>query len=318
MAHTGLSVNNLLLPRPDLLLPQQGPPRREEMSTIPVKNTLLHLNGQNLALASKNGVHSRAPGPHLSPVRGKEAPRLTQEGTVDSLLQPSQRPVLDKTSKNHPARRPLKLAPLVLSEHVSQNFKCSRDVAKCAKEKTSLVELKKPPKQIQSMDDVVCKGIPAPLFPKITPNSPQKVSAIPKQTEKRRLTRKQCLEANELTTLALSSEKDQRVKGQLQDRAHRGNPQSVKGIRGFRWSLQRARRRRVVVKTDCPGRVKMCRNHPEVNLRGKGRFCQIGKEEGLDDKKAQQNGDFGETTALIGLVQHGAKAAYRHTRSKQG
>ncbi|XP_072303855.1 uncharacterized protein [Eucyclogobius newberryi] len=263
--------------RPDLL-PKPGAPRREEMSTIPVKNTLLHLNSQNLALAAKNSVHSGAPGFHLSPVPVKQAagrltasPQLTQEGKaqLDSLLQKSSKLAPD-TAKNHPATQPLKLAPLVLSKDVqkrAQKTKCSRDVAKlkaktCVhREKLSSTALKNPSNPpVKCLDDVVCNGTQAPLFPKINPNLPHvkaKASTGPNLTDednggkrRLRLTRGQCLEVDEakskVTTTsspALCSDEDKRAKGvrsrvQLQDTAQRGNPQSGKGIRELPVVLQ--------------------------------------------------------------------------------
>ncbi|CAL1584332.1 unnamed protein product [Knipowitschia caucasica] len=253
--------------RPELP-PKPGGPRREDMPTIPVKNTLLHLNGQNLALAAKKSDHSRAPGPHLSPVPVKEAagrltasPPLTQEATVqlDLALPKSHKLVLDTGVGNHQARRPLKLAPLVLSDNVGQvhkqKVKCNQGKTCVSREKVSIVELKKPSKApIKSMQDVICQGTPAPLFPKLTPHSPHvkargKIrSTGPNLTnqdnaEKRRLrlTREQCLEEAETKSstsimVALCSDEDKRAKGvrsrgQRQDAPLRGNPQSGKGIR---------------------------------------------------------------------------------------
>ncbi len=105
----------------------QGAPQREEMLTIQVKNTMLHLNGQNLRLAAKNGHNSKTPGLHLSATHGRKAAgRLTacsstQEGTaqLDSLLK-SPRPDLEREAESQPLRRPLKLAPLELPEEVRE------------------------------------------------------------------------------------------------------------------------------------------------------------------------------------------------------
>ncbi|GLD58007.1 uncharacterized protein AKAME5_001016600, partial [Lates japonicus] len=105
-----------------------GAPQQEEMLTIQVKNTTLHLNGQNLRLAAKNGRISKTPGLHLSATHGKEAVgRLmaslpTQEGMaqLDSLPLKSPRPDLEREAKNQPVRRPLKLAPLDLTEEVRE------------------------------------------------------------------------------------------------------------------------------------------------------------------------------------------------------
>ncbi|XP_037651090.1 uncharacterized protein LOC119503388 [Sebastes umbrosus] len=103
------------------MFPKPGAPRREEMLTIQVKNTLLHLNGQNLRLAAKNGRH-------LSAAHGKETVgRLTaclptQGGTaqLDSSLLKSPRPDSERKAENQPVRRPLKLAPLELPEEVRE------------------------------------------------------------------------------------------------------------------------------------------------------------------------------------------------------
>lgn len=98
------------------------------MLTIQVKNTTLHLNGQNVRLAAKNGHNSKTPGLHLSVTHGKEAAGqimaspLTQEGTtqLDLWLLKSPRPDLDREAENQPVRRPLKLAPLELPEEVRE------------------------------------------------------------------------------------------------------------------------------------------------------------------------------------------------------
>lgn len=98
------------------------------MLTIQVKNTKLHLNGQNLRLAAKNGCNSKTPGLHLSATHGKEAvgwtmaSPLTHEGTtqLDLLLLKSPQPYLDREAENQPTRRPLKLAPLELPEEVRE------------------------------------------------------------------------------------------------------------------------------------------------------------------------------------------------------
>lgn len=247
------------------------------MPTIQVKNTLLHLNGQNLTLASKNRAHSQAPGLHLSPAPAKEAvgrltasPQLTQEGMaqLDMLLPRTHKLVLDKGSENHPSRRPLKLAPLDLSEELrqaqKQKLKCGHSAVDKPKvktsvtqscEKTSTIDVRKPskPPVIKGMEDVVCQGTQAPLLPKLTPNSPHikarsKVSKGPNLTNqdnagqrRLRLARVQSQEDDEAkcnvstTVVALSSNEDRLAKGvqsrgQLQDRALRGNPQSGQGI----------------------------------------------------------------------------------------
>ncbi|XP_035802013.2 uncharacterized protein LOC118469975 [Amphiprion ocellaris] len=101
---------------------------QEEMLTIQVKNTTLHLNGQNLRLAAKNGRNSKTPGLHLSATHGKEAlgqltvSSPTQEGTaqLDLLVLKSARPDSKRQAENQPMRRPLKLAPLQLPEEVME------------------------------------------------------------------------------------------------------------------------------------------------------------------------------------------------------
>lgn len=88
---------------------------------------MLHLNGQNLRLAAKNGRTSKTPGHHLSVTHGKEvvgrlkACSATQEGTAQlDLLLNSPRPHLESEIRNHHVRRPLTLAPLELSEEVRE------------------------------------------------------------------------------------------------------------------------------------------------------------------------------------------------------
>ncbi|XP_060915482.1 uncharacterized protein LOC132990954 [Labrus mixtus] len=101
---------------------------REEMLGIQVKNTMLHLNGQNLRLEAKSGRNSKTPGIHLSSTHGREAVGQltgclpTQEGMtqLDLLLLKSPRPELEREAENQPVRRPLKLAPLELTEEVRE------------------------------------------------------------------------------------------------------------------------------------------------------------------------------------------------------
>ncbi|KAM3596837.1 uncharacterized protein V6R79_021528 [Siganus canaliculatus] len=104
-----------------------GAPQHEEMLNVQVKNTKLHLNGQNLPLAAKNGRNSKTPGLHLSAAHGKEAVgrltacSLTHEGTAQLHIQlkPPGSDV-EKEAENQPARRPLTLAPLELPEEVRE------------------------------------------------------------------------------------------------------------------------------------------------------------------------------------------------------
>ncbi|XP_074543413.1 uncharacterized protein LOC141803345 isoform X2 [Halichoeres trimaculatus] len=105
-----------------------GAPQQDQRLTIQVKNNMLHLNGQNVRLEAKNGRNSKTPGLHLSAAHGKEAVGqltgclMTQEGTaqLDSLQLKSPRPELEKEAENQPLRRPLKLAPLQLTEEVKE------------------------------------------------------------------------------------------------------------------------------------------------------------------------------------------------------
>lgn len=97
------------------------------MLTIQVKNTTLHLNGQNLKLEAKNGRASKTPGHHLSVSQGKEAAgRLaacspTHKGTPQlDLLLKTPRPHLERGVENQQVRRPLALAPLELPEKVRE------------------------------------------------------------------------------------------------------------------------------------------------------------------------------------------------------
>lgn len=97
------------------------------MSAIQVKNTALHLNGQNLRLAAKNSRSSKTRGHHVSVAYEKElagrfiAPSLTQGGTtqLDSLLK-SSRPPAGSEVHNPQVRRPRTLAPLELPEEVRE------------------------------------------------------------------------------------------------------------------------------------------------------------------------------------------------------
>lgn len=90
-----------------------------------VKNTTLHLNGQNLKLAAKNGHAFKTPGHHLSASQGKD-PTLTRKAAplppslqLDLLLA-TQGPRLDRGVRNERLRRPATLAPLELPEKVRE------------------------------------------------------------------------------------------------------------------------------------------------------------------------------------------------------
>lgn len=97
------------------------------MSAIQVKNTALHLNGQNHRLAAKNSHSSKTRGHHVSVTYEKEvagrfiAPSLPQGGTahLDSLLKPLGPPA-ESEVHNQQVRRPRTLAPLELPEEVRE------------------------------------------------------------------------------------------------------------------------------------------------------------------------------------------------------
>ncbi|KAF0047571.1 hypothetical protein F2P81_001204 [Scophthalmus maximus] len=98
------------------------------MSTIQVKNTLLHLSGQNVRLTAKNGPVSKTPGLHLSVQHGEEAvghltaSPATRGGTAQLERSLLKSPRLDsaREAEYRQARRPLKLAPLELPEEVRE------------------------------------------------------------------------------------------------------------------------------------------------------------------------------------------------------
>ncbi|XP_029022768.1 uncharacterized protein LOC114865641 [Betta splendens] len=182
------------------LFTKPGRPQQEDTVTVQVKNTPLHLNGQNLRLAAKNGCNSKTPGLHLSVHRRKEAasPPL-REGTapLSALLLKSS--LQDRDAENHLIRRPLKLSPLELPEEVrsaqKQKLQCAQREVKpascspaepqtgrmrsCARQ--GLVKaagcpsaytepLKAQQKHAdEHLKDVVCRGTPAPLCRKPAP-----------------------------------------------------------------------------------------------------------------------------------------------------
>ncbi|XP_030003196.1 uncharacterized protein LOC115428341 [Sphaeramia orbicularis] len=122
---------------------KSGAPPREEMLTIQVKNTKLHLNGQNLQLAAKNGRNSKTPGLHLSATHGKEAvgrltalPPPTHHATTQlDLLHETPRPDPEREA----VRRPVKLAPLELPEEVRE---AQKQKLKCGQQETKAVPCK--------------------------------------------------------------------------------------------------------------------------------------------------------------------------------
>lgn len=283
------------------------------MLTLQVKNTVLHLNGQNLRVASKNGRISKTPGLHLSATHGKEAVgQLTassplQEGTpqLDSLLLKLPRPETEREAENRSVRRPLKLAPLELTEEVReaqrQKLKpevkpalCKLDVTfdepktrkvkSCVRQRpikgavspSPAAQPLKGQKENRAsrphltrsspieqngdrhLEDVVCRGTPAPLRSKPTPPllSPrvkahaarvgqatcQNSGALQQETDRRRLRlrRAQCLEEDQCnsntSTGGLSADEGKlpqgvQGKGQQSDKAPRGQLHAGKGIK---------------------------------------------------------------------------------------
>ncbi|XP_034561098.1 uncharacterized protein LOC117828191 [Notolabrus celidotus] len=127
-AHSPAQQGNIQHQVNQEMFAKPGAPQQDKMLTIQVKNTMLHLNGQNLRLEAKNGRNSKTPGLHLSAAHGKEAVGqltgclLTQEGTaqLDLFQLKSPRPELEREGENQPQRRPLKLAPLQLTEEVKE------------------------------------------------------------------------------------------------------------------------------------------------------------------------------------------------------
>ncbi|XP_051245421.1 uncharacterized protein LOC127357338 [Dicentrarchus labrax] len=292
-----------------------GAPQREEMSTIQVKNTMLHLSGQNLRLAAKNVRNSKTPGLHLSATHGKEAAgRLTacsptQEGTAQlDLLLKSPRHDPEREAEKQPVRRPLKLAPLELPEEVREahrqklefiqqeaepasckldvtvNEPRTRKVKSCVRQRlgkaavcpSASTEPLKAQHQNRSsrpqltrcnlieqngdrhLEDVVCRGTPAPLRSKPAPPllSPRvKARAAPgaeaarqtpgtlqQETGRRRLRlrRAQCLEEDQCnsntSTGGLSADKGKlaqgvQSKGHRAERAQRVQPHTGKGLK---------------------------------------------------------------------------------------
>lgn len=264
------------------------------MSAIQVKNTTLHLNGQNLRLAAKNSRSSKTCGHHVSVAYEKEvagrfiAPSLPQGGTtqLDSLLK-SLRPPSESEVHNQQVRRPRTLAPLELPEEVreaqrqklKQQIKPPNETRKvkspvgpkltraavcptvsnephratdrCSKPhliRSTPVELKGD----RQLEEVVCRGTPAPLHTKPGPPTPQiraqatcgteestqHPSSLLQDTRRRRLRlrRTQCLEEDQQlsdkSTADLSVEKGnlaQGVQGRG-ERTARGQHHTGKGI----------------------------------------------------------------------------------------
>lgn len=167
-----------------------------------VKNTRLHLNGQNLRLAAKNSRSSQTPGHHVSLAYEKEvaggftAPPLT----LRSLRRP-----LGSTVPNQQARRPFTLAPLELPEDVREaqrqklkpqgkppidtgkvtfptGLRLTR-AAVCPTEPHRATSRSSRPRLTSctpmelkgdgQLEEVVCGGTLAPLYTKLGPPTPQ-------------------------------------------------------------------------------------------------------------------------------------------------
>ncbi|TNN66932.1 hypothetical protein EYF80_022849 [Liparis tanakae] len=91
----------------------------KKMSTVQVKNTVLHPSGQNLRPAAKNGRNSKTPGLRLSGTKGSETSSTvpTRGGPLGFKL-PG--PDSQREAESRPLRRPPKLAPLELPEEVRE------------------------------------------------------------------------------------------------------------------------------------------------------------------------------------------------------
>ncbi|XP_062343212.1 uncharacterized protein LOC134041005 [Osmerus eperlanus] len=137
-------------------------PRSQEPLTSQAKNTTMHVNGQYLRLAAKNGPNSKTPGLLLSATHGDEAagqltPTMpTQEGTAqrDSLLLRSPLPDSEREGANLPPRRPQKLAPLELPKEVReaqrQKIKGIQQEAKAAARKLDVAGHEPYPRKVKA------------------------------------------------------------------------------------------------------------------------------------------------------------------------
>lgn len=177
------------------------------MSTIQVKNTTLCLSGQNFRLAAKNSRSSRAAGLQASAARST-APPLTLGGAtqLDSLLK-SLKPPSESELPNQQVRRPRTLAPLELPEEVQEAQRrklkqpirapnqprklrspvgprptraaaaCPTGEAHRATSRGGKPQLiRSPPAELKGdgqLEEVVCRGAPAPLHAKPEPPTPQ-------------------------------------------------------------------------------------------------------------------------------------------------
>lgn len=295
--------------------------------TIQAKNTMFHLNGQNLRLAAKNGRTLKTPGHHLSLTHGKElvgrrmAGPSTHKGMapLDSLLKPP-RPHLEREVESQQVRRPLTLAPLELPEDIREaqrqklkfmqqedkptsckpdvtvNETPTRKVKSCVRQRLVKAAVCPPvspePLKAQNrssrpqltrtnpieqkgdrhLEDVVCRGTPAPLHSKPGPllssvrleaqaacgteEGHQNTSTLLQETGRRRLRlrRAQCLEEDQhnsnTSTGGLSAEKGKPAqgvqgKGQQAERDRRGQPHAGKGMKqppAVSWECGRVRK----------------------------------------------------------------------------
>lgn len=86
---------------------------------------MLHLSGQNLKLAAKNGRAFQTPGHHVSASQDKDPPPTRKAAPLPPSLQldlllATQGPRADRGLENKPARRPAALAPLELPVKVRE------------------------------------------------------------------------------------------------------------------------------------------------------------------------------------------------------
>lgn len=215
------------------------------MSANQVKNTMLHLNGQNLRLAAKNRRSPKAPGHHVSGAYEKEvagrfiAPLLTPGGTTQlDLLLKSLRPPSE--SEVQQARRPRTLAPLELPEEVreaqrqklkqqdgplNEASKVKSPIRRATACPTMSGRSKRPqltrstPVELradsQLEEVVVCPGTLAPLYTKPGPPTPQIRAPVTYRTEEATQSPSSLLQATRRRRLRLRRtqrlEEDQQV-----------------------------------------------------------------------------------------------------------
>nr|XP_057902650.1 uncharacterized protein LOC131101468 [Doryrhamphus excisus] len=202
-------------------------PRREEMSSIRVKNTTLRLNGQNIRPASKNVRHSKTPGQHLSaPTHGKEAAAVAR--LTAPPLSGEATPQLDPFESDSEAGkgRPLRLAPLADDVMKSQREKLflfhqeAQNAASVVKMVKGAHQQRPPRPQMMRSEplQVQCPGTRAHLCIKPAPPphsqrvkstlygeaSRQKLSTLQRDAGRRhdRLRREPCLKEDQCNTSA--------------------------------------------------------------------------------------------------------------------